>query len=92
MAKELKLGWTVTEIIGVGIINPKAVSRIEDPFWRVANGIRDFCYEHSSKEEMRNFLVKMLVKYPTQTRRIKDEILKICPQYEEMIEKIIILA
>jgi hypothetical protein len=88
MVRKLKLGWTVKEVIGMGIVNPRGI----DPFYNLAVKIRDFCYRHSSKEEMRDFVSKMLIKYPHYIDRIKDEILKICPQYEEMIDKFIILV
>lgn len=92
MTKELKLGWTVYETIGIGIINPRAARMVVDPFASEAANIRDFCYEHSSPVEMRKFAGDMLIKHPTFAHRIKDEILKICPQYKDMLDKIVILV
>ena len=93
MTKELKLGWTMYETIGVGIINAKAVNMmVKDPFASMAVKIIDFCYQHSSPEQMRKFAGDMLIKHPAFAHRIKDEILKVCPQYKDMLDKMIVLV
>jgi len=90
--KQLKLGWVVYETIGTAVVNTRAMNALRDPFRLIAVQIKDFCYEHSNVKEMREFVCKMLVKHPEFAHRIKDAILKVCPQYKEMIEKIIILV
>lgn len=86
-SKQLKLGWTVTETIGVGIVNPRGL----DPFLRIKHSIEDFCHYHHSPKEIHDFIGGVLVKHREFAPRIKNTVLKICPQYEEMIDKIIIL-
>ena len=85
--KQLKLGWVVHENIGIGIVNTRAL----DPFRLLAIKIKDFCFEHSSTAEMREYVGKMLIKHPEFAGRIRDTIIKVCPQYKEMIEKFIVL-
>lgn len=81
------IGWSCYEVVGVSIANPRG----SDRFIPICIKIRDFCWEHSSKKQMRNFIGDMFVKHPEFANRIKDEILKICPQYKELIDKFMIL-
>lgn len=81
------IGWSCEEVIGISIINPRGL----DPYLRIGVKIRDFCWEHSSKKQMRDFIGEMFIKHPEFANQIKDEILKICPQYRDLIDKLMVL-
>lgn len=83
---KLKLAWSVYETIGISIINPRI-----DPFYPIKIDIQDFCYAHDSTKGMHDFIGSMLIKHPQYAHRIKDVVLCICPQYKDMIDKIIVL-
>lgn len=88
---EKVIGFKTFETIGVAVINPRATVGMIDPYKFLSIKIKDFCYKHSSKESMREFIGKNLIKYPQFAGRIKDDIIKICPQYKDMIDKLIVL-
>lgn len=85
--KQLKIGWSCYETIGVAVVNPRGI----DPFLSIKYKIEDFCYSHSSPKEMHDFVGQMLINHKEFASRIKETILKICPQYKEMIDKLIVL-
>jgi len=85
-----KYCWSAYETIGISIINPRGV--MTDPFDKIRFKIQDFCYEHSERSQMREYIGKILIQYPEFAHRIKNEILRICPQYKELIDKLIVLV
>lgn len=79
------MGYSVK--IGMGIINPRGI----DAYAKVLADTRDFCYSHSSTKDMHEYIGKKFIAYPQIAGRIKEEVLKICPQYKDMIEKLMVL-
>lgn len=74
-----KIGWTVSEIIGISVINPRGM-RGRNP----ADYVR-LLEKMSTEEEVRLFILKESEAFPDLMPKLYDVILKNFPQYHKLL-------
>lgn len=79
--KQLKLGWTVSEVIGMSIVNPSAVRR-----GMIRPSFKDLLAKMTTDEQVRQFIVNESNDNPKGMTALFDTIQNHYPQYHKFLK------